>query len=197
MLKSSPNHRENNTEQLNHRTVWQHLLWILFWFGPNLIQTDIQKTFFISWIFMRHLHKQIAFTRQMHWVSCWHWPCSDLQTEALFFLPPILCWEIGLACSFIMLHLKCINVFFIHRLDLTSCCSGVWQLAFFLYVYSLQWHASTQHNQIIKHNSERYHYFTTSCYTLCTTSFAAIELLWYEAAIFSGNLYILLFWINR
>ena len=36
----------------------------------------------------RCLHKQIVFACLMHWVSRWHWPCSDLQT--LFFLNSLL-----------------------------------------------------------------------------------------------------------
>lgn len=82
--------------------------YVLVW--SKLSTNTYTKDFFVNWIFARHLHKQIAFTRQMHWVLYWHWPCSDLQTEALF-SPPILCWEIDLACSFIMLQFLFIFLF--------------------------------------------------------------------------------------
>ena len=62
-FKSSSNHRENNTEQLNHHTVWQHLLWVMFWFAPNFIQTDTQKDLFLPGIFISiHTSDALGYT---------------------------------------------------------------------------------------------------------------------------------------
>ena len=113
--------------------------------------------------------------------------------------------KLALSCSFIILHFKCIFFFFIWFAD------GIAQPAAQVFDNSLSFststHFSDMHLPNTVNNKTQFRkvpaLYTLCpqpcpfCYTLCTTSLAAIKLLWYEADIFSGPLCVLLFWINR
>lgn len=101
MLTSQSNHRETTLKKWAIKL--SDTTFVRFCF--SLVQTShkqIHNIIFVSSICINKFHSCVKYVG----FPCLHWPHSDLQTEAFFFFffTPILCSQIILAYSFIMLN---------------------------------------------------------------------------------------------